>query len=190
MKRFEFSYGPRLIAGAGSAARLGELLPAGSCLFVTDSRILELGLADGALGALEEAGVVPAIFDGVEQDPSRDTVMAAVAAGAGRAPLTSGRIQLVGDDGRALELGVRTELGKHLAQQFGDDAQFWDRTQCVIERLPDGRWQVLPVAGVANETLLNGDVLAAPRPLHDGDVLAVGRKAKGIVKLPLTVRAV
>ena len=84
MKRFEFSYGPRLIAGAGSAARLGELLPAGPCLFVTDSRILELGLADGALGSLEEAGVVPAIFDGVEQDPSRDTVMAAVAAGAGR----------------------------------------------------------------------------------------------------------
>ena len=107
-----------------------------------------------------------------------------------RAPITSGRIQLVGDGGRALQLGVRTELGRHLAQQFGGDAQFWDTTQCVIERLPDGRWQVVPVAGVANETLLNGDVLAAPRPLHDGDVLAVGRKAKGIVKLPLTVRAV
>jgi hypothetical protein len=59
----------------------------------------------------------------------------------------------------------------------------------VVERLAGGRWQVAPVAGTANETLLNGDVLAAPRPLHDGDVLAVGRKAKGIVKLPLTVRA-
>jgi hypothetical protein len=49
---------------------------------------------------------------------------------------------------------------------------------------------VAPVAGTPNETLLNGEILAAPRPLHDGDVLAVGRKAKGIVKLPLTVRAV
>jgi hypothetical protein len=36
---------------------------------------------------------------------------------------------------------------------------------------------------------LNGEVLTAPQPLRDGDVIAVGRKAKGIVKLPLTVRA-
>ena len=60
----------------------------------------------------------------------------------------------------------------------------------MLERLPDRRWQVTPVAGTANETLVNGEVLSAPRPLHDGDVIAVGRKAKGIVKLPLTVRAV
>jgi serine/threonine protein kinase len=105
------------------------------------------------------------------------------------APITSARMQLVGGAGAALPLGIRTELGKHLARQFGSDAEFWDARQCVLERGASGAWQVSPVAGTANETLLNGEVLTAPRPLHDGDVLAVGRKAKGIVKLPLTARA-
>ena len=40
-----------------------------------------------------------------------------------------------------------------------------------------------------NETLLNGAPLNVPRPLSDGDVLAAGRSAKGISKLPLTARA-
>ena len=109
---------------------------------------------------------------------------------AGRPVLTSERVQLVDGGGRALQVGVRTEVGKHLVRQFGGDAEFWDTRQVVIERLPDRRWQVAPVAGTANETLLNGEILTAPRPLHEGDVVAVGRKAKGIVKLPLTVRAV
>jgi len=125
--------------------------------------------------------------------PARATSPAApppaVPAGA-RAPITGDRVQLVGEGGRALQIGVRTELGKHLARQFGGDAEFWDARQLVLERLPDRRWQVSPVAGTANETLVNGEILSAPRPLHDGDVIAVGRKAKGIVKLPLTVRAV
>ncbi|MDF1501711.1 protein kinase [Roseisolibacter sp. H3M3-2] len=105
------------------------------------------------------------------------------------APLVSDRVQLVGAGGRALPIGVRTELGKHLARQFGDDAEFWDPRQMVLERLADGRWQVAPLPGTTNETLLNGEALAAPRALRDGDVLAVGRQAKGIAKLPLTVRA-
>jgi hypothetical protein len=108
---------------------------------------------------------------------------------AGGAPLTSERVQLVGDGGRTLHIGVRTEVGKHLARQFGGDAEFWDARQFVIERLADGRWQVAPLPDAVNETLLNGEALAAPRPLRDGDVLAVGRAAKGIAKLPLTVRA-
>jgi hypothetical protein len=105
------------------------------------------------------------------------------------AALTSDRIQLVGAGGRALQVGVRTEVGKHLARQFGPDAEFWDARQCVLERLPDGRWQVAPVAGTANETLVNGEAVTAPRPLRAGDVLAVGRQAKGVVKLPLAVHA-
>jgi len=115
---------------------------------------------------------------------------AAPASGAPRgAPLAGDRVRLVGEGGRALQVAIRTEVGKQLARQFGSDAEFWDARQFVLERLPDRRWQVVPVAGTANETLVNGEILAAPRPLHDGDVIAVGRKAKGIVKLPLTVRA-
>jgi alcohol dehydrogenase len=83
MKPYEFVYGPKLIFGPGSARRLGELLPGGRCLFVTDSTVRSLGLADPALEALAAAGVEALLFDSVEQDPSRETLMAAVAAGEG-----------------------------------------------------------------------------------------------------------
>ena len=104
------------------------------------------------------------------------------------APLTSDRVRLA-SGGQALQIGVRTAVGKHLARQFGSDAEFWDERQCVLERRPDQRWQVVPMPGTANDTLLNGEILAAPQPLHEGDVIAVGRKATGVVKLPLTVSA-
>ena len=83
MKPFSFNHGPRLIAGAGATAGIGDLLPDGPCLFVTDSQILALGLADAALAGLRGRGVEPIVFDSVEADPSRATLMAAVAAGAG-----------------------------------------------------------------------------------------------------------
>jgi len=103
-------------------------------------------------------------------------------------PLSSDRVRLA-SAGHALQIGVRTAVGKQLARQFGSDAEFWDERQCVLERRPDRRWQIVPVPGTANETLLNGEVLAAPQLLHEGDVIAVGRKATGVVKLPLTVGA-
>lgn len=78
MRNFQFTYGPRLIAGPGAAGRIGELLPPGRCLFVTDETVRALGLADGAL-----AGLDAVVFDAVEQDPSLETLMAVVAAGEG-----------------------------------------------------------------------------------------------------------
>ena len=111
----------------------------------------------------------------------------APASGARGTPLAGDRLRIVGDGGRTIQVGVRTEMGKQLARQFGSDAEFWDARQCVIERRPDRQWQIAPVAGTANETLLNGEVLTTPQPLREGDVIAVGRKAKGIIKLPLRV---
>jgi alcohol dehydrogenase class IV len=83
MKPYQFSYGPKLISGPGAAARLGELLPPGRCLFVTDARVRALGLPDAALAGIAAAGIEPVLFDAVEADPSRATLMAAVAAGEG-----------------------------------------------------------------------------------------------------------
>src|SRR3569623_1686877 len=83
MKSFDFAYGPKLIAGPGCVSRLGELLPPGPCLFVTDAQLRALGLADAALASLREAGIEPAIFDAVEADPSQATLLAAVEAGRG-----------------------------------------------------------------------------------------------------------
>lgn len=50
---------------------------------MTDARLRSLGLIDRALESLHERGTEAAIFDAVEPDPSRATLMAAVAAGEG-----------------------------------------------------------------------------------------------------------
>ena len=83
MKSYEFLYGPKLISGAGASARLGQILPKGRCLFVTDATVRRLGLADAGLQALAEAEIDTIIFDAVEADPSRDTLLSAVEAGRG-----------------------------------------------------------------------------------------------------------
>lgn len=89
-----------------------------------------------------------------------------------------------------MQIGVRTEMGKHLALQFGPEAEFWDARQFVLDRRPDRQWQVSPLSGTPNETLLNGETVSAPHVLKEGDVIAVGRQAKKIAKLPLTVSGV
>ncbi len=81
MHGFTFHPGPRLVAGPGEAASLADKLPDGPCLFVTDQQIARLGLADACREALEPGGKPVVLFDGVEADPSRVTLEAAVAAG-------------------------------------------------------------------------------------------------------------
>jgi hypothetical protein len=83
---------------------------------------------------------------------------------------------------------VRTEIGKALLRPFGADSEFWDDRQCVLDRSSTRQWVLTPVPGTTNETLVNGAALTAPRPLRTGDRIAVGREAKGVAKLPLTVR--
>jgi serine/threonine protein kinase len=100
--------------------------------------------------------------------------------------LKSDRIRLVAPGGESLRIGVRTEIGKAVLRQFGADAEFWDAKQCTVERRADGQWIVTPAPGTVNETLINGAPLTTPRALSEGDVLAAGRSAKGISKLPLT----
>lgn len=103
-------------------------------------------------------------------------------------PIVSDGIELLGPDGRSVQIGVRTELGKALVRQFGPDGEFWDERQCLLERHSGRQWVVSPVAGTTNETLVNGQTLTAPRALRHGDLIAVGRQAKGVIKLPLTAR--
>ncbi len=170
-------------AGSGSAV---ETTSAGTAAPVgTEESSAGTSVAPDSVPATEAApaaGTVPA--DAGTAAPA-DTGTAAPAAGG---PLRSDRIQLVGESGHAMSLGVRTPLGKHIVRQFGDDANVWDTEQLVIERGADGTWQVIPEAGTTNETLLNGAAINGPQPLNEGDVIAVGRAEKGISRLPLTVR--
>ena len=81
MRSFTSHPGPRLIAGAGKATEIAELLPEGPVLFVTDEQLISLGLARGPVEALEASGRTVTIFDKVEADPSRITLEAAVELG-------------------------------------------------------------------------------------------------------------
>ena len=81
MRPFTFHPGPRLAAGQALHERLPELLPEGPCLFVTDAGVRSLGLADAYCSALEDSGRLVTVFDRVEADPSRETLLAAVQTG-------------------------------------------------------------------------------------------------------------
>ena len=104
--------------------------------------------------------------------------------------IVSQRLELSSGGGQSLQIGVRTELGRHLLSHFGPDSDFWDARQCLLDRDPRSCWTVSPISGTANETLVNGEAVTEPRTLKVGDTLAVGRQAKRIVKLPLTVRGI
>jgi alcohol dehydrogenase class IV len=77
MQPFIFHPGPRLVCGDGAAARLADHLPPGPCLFITDRDVVALGLTDDCRASLGEV----VLFDAVEADPSKETLLAAVAAG-------------------------------------------------------------------------------------------------------------
>ena len=127
------------------------------------------------------AAALAAILSGRDSKPA--------APRAGGDPLVSDAIELVSPDGRAIQIGVRTELGKALLRQLGPDGEFWDNRQCVLERRDGRQWSIVPVAGTANETLVNGKTLVAAQLLRQGDQIAVGRQAKGVLKLPVTARS-
>jgi len=81
MRPFTFNPGPRLISGDGSATQLGDVMPEGPCLFVTDKDVLALGLTDECRAALDNGGREIILFDAVEADPSKETLLAAVELG-------------------------------------------------------------------------------------------------------------
>ncbi|SMH27636.1 iron-containing alcohol dehydrogenase [Mesorhizobium australicum] len=84
MSPFTFNTTPSVAFEPGAARRLGKIAGArlgGSVLFVTDPGLRRLGLCDPAIASLEAAGIAVAVFDAVEADPSRATLMRAVEAG-------------------------------------------------------------------------------------------------------------
>ena len=107
-----------------------------------------------------------------------------------REPITSKFLELQHSGGRSLRIGVRTELTRSLMEQLGPEAHFWDVRQCVIDRNSQGQWVLTPAEVTVNETLLNAAAVTRPVLLSAGDSIAVGRQAKGVVKMPLTVRGV
>ena len=80
MRPFNFSYGPRVLSTPEGATALPDLLPNGPVLLVTDAQIVSLGLVQQWIEALRTKRDV-VVFDAVEADPSRATLLAAVQMG-------------------------------------------------------------------------------------------------------------
>lgn len=84
MSGFQFSTTKSLVCRPGAAADLAGcigVLLGERVLVVTDPGIRKLGLIDAALVSLATAGLEVELFDQVEADPSRATLMAATSAG-------------------------------------------------------------------------------------------------------------
>lgn len=81
MRSFAFHSGPTLLCGSDQLGELIDSLPSGPCLLVSDGDIVRLGLLDRCRDALTQSGRAAALFDSVEADPSRATLLAAVELG-------------------------------------------------------------------------------------------------------------
>lgn len=81
MTPFTFNTTPSVRYGNGIAADLATIagiVLGSNVLFVTDTGIMSLGLADKAIASLNGASHSVTVFDGVEADPSRATLESAV----------------------------------------------------------------------------------------------------------------
>ena len=101
-------------------------------------------------------------------------------------PVVVPRLILEGPTGGSITVKIKTTVGKSVVGQFGEDAQFWSEPQFTLDRTGTD-WKVTHHSNAQNETLLNGKAVTGTQPVKDGDELAVGREAKGIIKLPLKV---
>ena len=129
MNSFTFNAGPTVIAGAGKASDLAQLLPPGRTLFVTDEQLVKLGLTNDCREALSSRRIDPVVFDGVEADPSRATLERAVQAGR-----DAGVASVVGFGG-----GSPMDVAKLAAYLLGsgDDLdRIWGVDQATGQRLP------------------------------------------------------
>jgi alcohol dehydrogenase class IV len=128
MRPFTFNPGPRIFAGPDQAQALAEKLPEGPVLFVTDAELVRLGIIDGYRDAIAATHELT-LFDAVEADPSKETLLAAVEAGR-----SAGAASVVGVGG-----GSPMDVAKLAAYLLGsgDDLdQIWGVGVANGRRLP------------------------------------------------------
>lgn len=132
MTPFVFNTTKSLIFETGASSRLAEI--AGrtlgkSVLLITDPGLRQLGLADPAIASLEAAIHSVTVFDKVEADPSRETLMQAVEAGR-----VAGATGVLGFGG-----GSSLDVAKLVALLLGSDEDLdetWGVAQAKGPRLP------------------------------------------------------
>ena len=122
MTPFTFNTTKSLVFEAGAAVRMAEVagkVLGQTVLLITDPGLRKLGMIDPAVTSLESAGHTVAVFDQVEADPSRETLMNAVEFG--RRSGATGLLGLGG--GSPMDVSKLTALllgsGEDLDQAWG-----------------------------------------------------------------------
>lgn len=100
------------------------------------------------------------------------------------------RVELLSGGNVVLAMQIDTAVGRPMLKAAGDDARFVSDPQFRIHRDAEKSWCISPVGGTHNETIVNGKPLTSLVRLSNGMRISVGNAAKGIEKLPLTVRLV
>lgn len=106
-----------------------------------------------------------------------------------RPPVASSRPLLLRSDSGAvpLQARVRTVVNAGMLQSQGADARFFHPDwQFRLIPAVEG-WTLEPNLEAPNETIVNGKAVKSPVMLSAGDIVGVGREAKGVLKLPMTV---
>lgn len=98
-------------------------------------------------------------------------------------------VELVGPEGKKVPIRSPMVVGSAIFRELHPDAaQVMNSVQFHLKRSASGQWTIAPDPSAPNETLVNGRAVASAVALKDGDVLAVGREAKKIARVPVTVR--
>jgi len=163
---FVFNTTKSVVFENGAAVRLAELaggLLGQDCLFVTDPGLRALGLCDPAIAALEKAGHVVTVFDAVEADPSRETLMKAVEAG--RAAGASGVIGFGG--------GSSQDVAKLVALLLGSNEDL------------DGAWGVAQAKGPRLPLVLIPTTAGTGSEVTPVSIITVGAEEKRGVSSPV-----
>ena len=132
MNPFVFNTTKSVVFENGAAVRIAALaggLLGKACLLITDPGLRKLGLCDPCIDALEKAGHQVTVFDDVEADPSRETLMRAVEAGR-----SAGATGVIGFGG-----GSSQDVAKLVALLLGSEEDLdaaWGVGQAKGPRLP------------------------------------------------------
>lgn len=132
MTPFTFNTTPSIVFEPGSSRRLAAIVSTklgASVLFVTDPGLRRLGLCAPAIASFAAAGIEVTMFDSVEADPSRATLIKAVEAGR-----TAGVTGVVGFGG-----GSSLDVAKLAALLIGSGEDLdvaWGVCQAKGPRLP------------------------------------------------------
>ncbi|WP_037313508.1 iron-containing alcohol dehydrogenase [Ruegeria halocynthiae] len=132
MNPFAFNTTKSVVFGPGKAAECGALaapLLGERVLIITDAGLRALGLCDPVITSLKNAGCDVTVFDQVEADPSRETLMTAIEAG--RAAGVTGVLAIGG--------GSPLDVAKLTALILGSDEDLdeaWGVAQAKGPRLP------------------------------------------------------